>query len=189
MLATVGLRIDHTPHLVALVGIVSVRQDPMGQPQRRLKVAARLVRGCRQRPQVLLEAIGPRDHRPQVGDAVRQAVHVCAVGGRLPQACCFGCRRGHPCRGLGARRLQQPLPGLGDQPQGGRHGDVGEDMGRIFEPQPIPDQALLPRLRDEWVKEGLMTIHAQAHPKWRQQTGHRQATRQRGGPERTERRH
>ena len=64
MRATPGVRINDTAHLVALVRLIPIRQDGMGQRQRGLKAVARLVRGRRQRPQVVLERIGPPDHRP-----------------------------------------------------------------------------------------------------------------------------
>ena len=52
------LRVLAVTVVVALVGIVPVRQDPMGQRQRRRNAGTLLVRRRRQRPQVLLEAIG-----------------------------------------------------------------------------------------------------------------------------------
>ena len=53
---------------------------------------------------------------------------------------------------------------------------VARTGGGVCEPPPIPDQALLRRLRDERVNAGLMPLHAQARPNLHQPTGHRQVT-------------
>ena len=125
----------------------------------------------RQRPQVVLERIGPPDNRPPVGHAMLQAVDVLEVGGRLPHAFRLRVLGGHSVRGIRERCLQQALPGLRHQRQRGRHRHVGQDMGGVLQPQPSADQALLARLGDKLVQEGPMPLHPHARPQWRQHAG------------------
>ena len=178
MRATPGVRIDDTLHLVTLVGIVPIRQDAMGQRQRRLKAGARLVWGHRQGPQGLLHRVGPRDDRAQMRHTGDQPVRIREVGRRLPHHLRLGFIGGHLLRGIRPSRVQQALAGLGDQAQGGRHRDVREDMRGVFEPQPVADQAILPRLRHDLVEERLIAGHAQTRTKLGQHAGHGQAARQ-----------
>ena len=178
MLATPGVRIDDTLHLVALVGIVPLRQDAMGQRHRCLKPGAPHVWGHWQGPQGLLHRVGPRHDRAQRRHAGDQAVRIGEVRRRLPHHLRLGFVGGHLLRGIRAHRVQQALSGLGDQAQGGRDGDVGEDMRGVFEPQPVADQAIRPRLRHDLVEERLMALHPQARATLGQHARHGQAARQ-----------
>ena len=65
------------------------------------------------------------------------------------------------------RRLQEPIAHVGAQPQRRRHGDVGNQMRRVFEPQTIFDQAGGPRLAQDFLKNGCALLVAQTSAKLR----------------------
>ncbi len=114
-----------------------------------------------------------------MGHAGRQPVKIFEVGGHLPEPgrLCFFV--GHLLGRIGPDTVEEPLPGLSHQLECGRHRNVGQNMGGIFQPQPIVHQPVGARLRDHCVKEGLMALFPQAGAKLGQQAGDRQPALQR----------
>ena len=114
------------------------------------------------------------DDRPQVIDALQQAFLVAEVGGAGPHSIDLGAFLSDAIRVQGLSGLEELVASLGDQPDGRGQGDIGNDMGGIFEPQTVLDQSHQTGLSDQILKDFLIKIDAQPLAKAGQRRGVRQ---------------
>jgi hypothetical protein len=109
---------------------------------------------------------------------VHQPLVVRQVGGGRVQALGLGAFLGDPVRVQGVCRLQELVPRLRDQGQGRGDRDVGQDVGRILEPEAVLDQPVFPRLGDQVLEDLLMGLGPQPRAEVGQETGVGQRTMQ-----------
>jgi hypothetical protein len=131
------------------------------------------------RPPVVGAPVGhqhvqPGDDLTQVGDALPQALVVVDGGGGGPDGRGPLAVFGGPPREEWVGGLQQGVARLGEQAEGGRDGDVGEDVGGALEAQPVLDQAVVAGLGQDGVDHPLVAHRPQAGPEVAEQAGVRQ---------------
>jgi hypothetical protein len=118
--------------------------------------------------------VQPGDDLTQVGDALPQALVVVDGGGGGPDGRGPLAVFGGPPREEWVGGLQQGVARLGEQAEGGRDGDVGEDVGGALEAQPVLDQAVVAGLGQDGVDHPLVAHRPQAGPEVAEQAGVRQ---------------
>ncbi len=139
MPATTGIGIVNADHLVRSLGIFAIRENLMGQGQRG---PHRFLGWFRLLPETLVRRhfIGPQQDGPQVGHALQQAFFILAV--LRAQAKCLGTLflLSHALGSKRSQGVEQLIPRLCDQTDGRRHGDIGNQVRGILQPQPILDE-------------------------------------------------